>query len=166
MENNFIMQQNASYRQTARHQSIRRVLLVDDNPDDIALTRRALASAEFAVHLEVLQNINAEASSFDTSSNQLHSTPDLILVDLNMSKVDGLQLIRRIRQQRSTLHTPVVVISTSSTDEDVLRCYDLGANSYIRRAIDFTEYAQILREVCAYWLNRNISPVCSATVFR
>ena len=152
------MQHTLSYQHTTRYNTIKRVLLVDDSPDDIALTRRALARAGFAVHLEVLQNKDTILTRIDTAMSQSQTNPDLILVDMNMSQADGFELIRAIRQQLPTMHTPIVVISTSDSEQEVLRCYEYGASSFIHKAIDFTEYAQTLREVCSYWLNLNISP--------
>lgn len=92
------------------------------------------------------------------SSAQVQTSPALILVDLDISNLDGFRFIRNIRQRQPTMHTPIVVISMSNSAEEVLRCYDQEASSFIYKVADFTEYAQVLSEVCTYCLNRNISP--------
>lgn len=148
-----------STQPTARYNTVKHVLLVDDNPDNIALTRRALARAGFAVHLDVLQHDEAILARIDADLTQQQPSYDLILIDMSLSKGGGFELIRSIRQQLPAMHTPIVVISSTSHEQDVLRSYESGASSLIHKAVDFTEYAQTLREVCAYWLNLNISPI-------
>ena len=146
------------YPPTTSYNTIKHVLLVDDNPENIALTRRALARAGFAVHLEVLQHSDAILTRIAVDLRHSQSSYDLILIDMNLSKLEGFELIRAIRQQLPVMHTPIVVISTSQQEKDVLLSYESGASSLIHKAVDFTEYAQTLREVCSYWLNLNISP--------
>ena len=160
------MSHTLSYPPSTRYNTIKHVLLVDDNPNNIALTRRALARAGFAVHLEVLQHDEAILARIDADLSQSQKSYDLILVDMNLSKGDGFELIRSIRRYLPAIHTPIVVISTTNHEQDVLRSYESGASSLIQKAVDFTEYAQTLREVCSYWLNLNISPankVCAAS---
>ena len=160
------MSHTLSYPPSTHYNTIKHVLLVDDNPDNIALTRRALARAGFAVHLEVLQHDEAILARIDADLSQSQKSYDLILVDMNLSKGDGFELIRSIRRYLPAIHTPIVVISTTNHEQDVLRSYESGASSLIQKAVDFTEYAQTLREVCSYWLNLNISPakkVCAAS---
>ena len=152
------MHYNLSHQHTTGYNIIKHVLLVDDSPEDIALTRRALARAGYAVHLEVLQDRDTILHRIDADENASKTRPDLILVDLNMNKVDGFELIDTIRHQLPTTHTPIVVISALNSELEVLRSYEHGASSFIHKAVDFTEYAQTLREVCSYWLNLNISP--------
>ena len=174
------MSHTLSYPPSTRYNTIKHVLLVDDNPNNIALTRRALARAGFAVHLEVLQHdeailaflASAQVREAAVEHRNVTNVPksqksyDLILVDMNLSKGDGFELIRSIRRYLPAIHTPIVVISTTNHEQDVLRSYESGASSLIQKAVDFTEYAQTLREVCSYWLNLNISPankVCAAS---
>ena len=152
------MSHTLSYQPSTRYNTIKHVLLVDDNPDNIALTRRALARAGFAVHLEVLQHDEAILARIDADLSQSQKSYDLILVDMNLSNGDGFDLIRSIRRYLPAMHTPIVVISTANHEQDVLRSYESGASSLIQKAVDFTDYAQTLREVCSYWLNLNISP--------
>ena len=148
------MQPSITQRQVPHFNTIRNVLLVDDTPSDIALTRRALARAGYTVHLEVLQDRNTILQRIEAQNGQTQVLFDLILIDVNMSKVDGYELISAIRNCPSTMRTPLVVISTSKDEEEVLRFYDAGASSFIYKTDDFTEYAQTLHEVCSYWLNK------------
>ena len=148
------MQPSITQRQVPHFDAIRNVLLVDDTPSDIALTRRALARAGFTVHLEVLQDRNTILQRIDVQKGQSQALFDLILIDVDMSKVDGYELISAIRNFPPTMQTPLVVISTTKEEEQVLRFYDAGASSFIHKAVDFTEYAQTLYEVCSYWLSK------------
>jgi len=142
---------------TQRH-AIKNVLLVDDTINDIALTRRALARIGMTVHLEVLQDFDTIMHRIKDGDNHSQSMFDLILINLNMSKVDGHELVGLLRRFNKTTQTPIVVISTSSDEEEVLYCYTIGANSFIYKADDFTVYAQTLHEVCSYWLENESMP--------
>ncbi len=146
------------------YQKIKHVLLVDDSPDDIALTRRALARAGFTVHLEVFQQKEAILQHLSARQNPSQTVPDLVLIDLSLPKVDGLKLISQIREQPLTRFLPVVALGTSCDNREVVSCYEAGASSYIFKATEFTEYAHTLREVCAYWLNLNITPMGSMLI--
>lgn len=151
-------------RQISTAHAVKNVLLVDDTPNDIALTRRALARASFTVHLEVLQDHNTILQRVMAQNDNAQGGFDLILIDMNMSKVDGYELVRTLRRSPQAQRTPLVVISTSRDEGEVLRCYDVGASSFIHKQADFTEYAQTLYEVCCYWLTREIPETISKKV--
>jgi CheY-like chemotaxis protein len=148
------MQSSHGHLQISHQHAIKNVLLVDDTPGDIALTRRALARVGHTVHLEVLQSRDAIVQRIADQDANSQAAFDLILVDMNMSRVDGHELVSVLRRNPLTSRTPLVAISTSREEAEVLHCYDIGASSFIHKAFDFTEYAQTLYEVCSYWLNQ------------
>jgi two-component system response regulator len=132
------------------------ILLIEDNPSDIGLTRRALEKSHIANELVVAED-GQEALEylFDvdplTGSN-LNELPALILLDLKLPKVDGLQVLRQIRGDKRTSRLPVVVLTTSSEEDDITKSYDLGANSYIRKPVDFKQFVESVAHLGLYWL--------------
>lgn len=153
------MQHSLLHGQNAGYDTIKQVLLVDDSPDDIALTRRALARAGFTVHLEVFQQKDAVLQRLCARQNPCQALPNLVLIDLSMSKVNGFELMAQIRHQAMTRYLPVVALGATCDNHDVLSSYEYGASSYVYKAADFTEYAHTLKEVCTYWLTLNVTPV-------
>ncbi len=138
------------------------ILLVEDNPSDIGLTQRAFEKSRIANELVIAED-GQEALEFlfdvDPFTNQpLNELPALILLDLKLPKVDGLQVLRQIRASARTSRLPVVILTTSSEEEDIARSYDLGANSYIRKPVDFTQFAQSVGHLGLYWLVINEPP--------
>jgi len=138
------------------------ILLVEDNPSDIALTQRAFEKSRIANELVIAED-GQEALEFlfdvDPFTNQpLNELPALILLDLKLPKVDGLELLRQIRASARTSRLPVVILTTSSEEEDIARSYDLGANSYIRKPVDFTQFVQSVGHLGLYWLVINEPP--------
>src|SRR4029077_18220166 len=126
----------------------RSILLVEDNPDDEALTRRALAKNNIQNEI-VLARDGAEALDWllGTGPHVGHpATPELVLLDLKLPKVDGLEVLRRIRANPSTRLLPVVILTSSREERDVVTGYGLGANSYIRKPVDFGQFAQAHRQ--------------------
>lgn len=137
----------------------RPILLVEDNEDDELLTVDALRSSGIT-HDVVVARDGAEALDwlFGTGMHkESHTgfTPDLVLLDLKLPKIGGLEILSRVRQNPKTRCIPIVVLSSSSREEDILTSYEFGANSYIRKAMDFSKYLEVMRCLCQYWLQYN-----------
>jgi CheY-like chemotaxis protein len=135
------------------------ILLVEDNPSDIGLTRRALEKSHIANELvvvedgqEALDYLFGTASLAGSKANEL---PALILLDLKLPKLDGLQVLRRIRADERTSRLPVVILTTSNEEQDIAQSYDLGANSYIRKPVDFKQFVEAVQHLGLYWLVLN-----------
>lgn len=136
------------------------VLLVEDNPDDELLTLRALQQ-----HLlvdVVIARDGAEALDYllatGASAKPLPRVPKVILLDLKLPKLDGLEVLRRLRADHRTHLLPVVILTSSLEEQDLLASYSLGANSYIRKPVDFLEFSDLLKQLETYWLSLNESP--------
>jgi len=139
--------------------SNRPILLVEDNPDDVELTRIAFAEAKIANPLHVVGN-GSEALDylFGRGAQAAHNgedAPALVLLDLNMPRMDGREVLQAIRAEASTRSLPVVVMTTSAEPFDVEACYALGANSYIRKPVDFDQFMGAVKQVGMYWLVLN-----------
>lgn len=138
------------------------ILLVEDNPDDEALTLHALRSNQICNPVVVARN-GVEALDFMFGSGQ-HAGPDpnvmpaVILLDLKLPLVDGLEVLRRIRADPRTRLQPVVVLTSSNEDEDRMRSYALGANSYVRKPVDFDDFMRAAGQLGLYWLLLNEPP--------
>jgi two-component system response regulator len=138
----------------------RMILLVEDNPDDEALTRRALAKNNIQNAITVARD-GAEALDylFGTGPQEGRPlTPELVLLDLKLPKVDGLEVLRRIRAHPRTRLLPVVILTSSLEEKDVISGYGLGANSYIRKPVDFGQFVESVRQLGLYWLILNEPP--------
>ncbi len=132
------------------------ILLIEDNPDDEALTLRALKKNNIGNAVTVVRDGAAAIEHlFGRSDGPL---PMLILLDLKLPKVDGLEVLRRIRADPRTAVLPVVVLTTSSEEKDVLESYRLGANSYVRKPVDFVQFTEAVRQLGLYWLVVNEPP--------
>ena len=131
------------------------IVLVEDNPDDQTLTLRALKKQNIANEIIVLAD-GVEALEFLLDSEK--PLPHLLLLDLKLPKLDGLQLLRRLRSEPRTQLLPVVVLTSSDEDRDVIEGYRLGANSYIRKPVDFNQFSEAVRQLGLYWLVLNQSP--------
>lgn len=136
------------------------ILLVEDNPSDIELTRRAFDRARINNALVVAHDgFEAMAYLFDAdSSGSLHELPALILLDLKLPLLDGLEILKRIRGQSRTRRLPVVILTSSEEERDIAASYDLGVNSYIRKPVDFGQFADSVKELGLYWLVMNEAP--------
>ena len=137
------------------------ILLVEDNPDDEALTIRALQKNNI---LNAVMIVRDGAEALDYLYCQGHyatreaSSPAVILLDLKLPKVDGLAVLKRLRNDARTRLLPVVILTSSKEEQDVLNGYSLGANSYIRKPVDFTQFMEAIRQVGLYWLMMNEPP--------
>jgi two-component system response regulator len=138
------------------------ILLVDDSPDHIALTLRALKKNNMANHVDVATD-GEEALRYllpeERSDNRL---PALVLLDINLPKVNGLDVLRAIRAHERTRHLPVVVLTTSNEERDIVETYNLGANSFVRKPVIFDEFLEAVRLLGMYWLLVN-RPVLTRT---
>ena len=138
----------------------RSILLVEDNPDDEALTRRALAKNNIQNEIVVARD-GAEALDcvFGTGAHARRPmSPELVLLDLKLPKVDGLEVLRRIRSDPRTRLLPVVILTSSREEKDLVNGYGLGANSYIRKPVDFSQFVEAVRQLGLYWLVLNEPP--------
>jgi two-component system response regulator len=133
-----------------------RILLIDDNPDDVALTMRALRKNNITNQVDIA-NDGQEALRYLHEDRDNHPVPALILLDLNMPKASGLEVLRQVRADPRTKYLPVVVLTTSNEDRDIAETYDLGANSYVRKPVDFGDFLEAVRVLGLYWLLVNES---------
>ncbi|HLH93875.1 MAG TPA: response regulator [Xanthobacteraceae bacterium] len=136
------------------------ILLVEDNPKDEALTLRALKKGEIAKRVVVARDgVEAIDYLFATRPDGTHNPlPELILLDLKLPKIDGHEVLRRIREDARTCLLPIVILTTSVEDRDRYDGYRLGANSYVRKPVDFAEFAQAVVQLGHYWLVLNEPP--------
>lgn len=135
------------------------ILLVEDNPDDVVLTIRAFKKAHIANPIRVASD-GEEALSylFQAAGSHPPTLPAIILLDLNLPKIDGLTVLRRLRADERTRRLPVVVLTSSREDRDIVGSYDLGANSFVRKPVDFDEFVDAARALGLYWLMLNEQP--------
>ncbi|HET7456784.1 MAG TPA: response regulator [Gemmatimonadaceae bacterium] len=138
------------------------VLLVEDNADDAQLALAALRGNRI-VNEVVLARDGEEARDYlfglgTHSGRNATDCPQLVLLDLKLPKIDGLDVLRRIRADERTRHTPVVVLTSSDEEEDLVRSYRLGANSYVRKPIDFERFLDAIKQLTVYWLVLNEAP--------
>ena len=138
------------------------ILLVEDNPDDVQLTLRALKKNKIMNEIIVAQD-GVEALDYlfgagKFAGRDLSVMPQLILLDLKMPRMDGLEVLHRIRADERTKILPVVVLTTSSEDIDRIESYKLGANSYVRKPVDFNQFAEAVNQLGLYWLVLNEGP--------
>jgi len=138
------------------------ILLVEDNPDDEALTLRALKKNKILNEVVVARDgVEALDYLFGTGLHKgrdVQRHPQLILLDLKLPRVDGLEVLRRIRNDSTTALLPVVILTTSNEDRDIISSYELGANSYIRKPVDFEQFTEAVRQLGLYWLLLNVVP--------
>jgi two-component system response regulator len=132
------------------------ILLVEDNPDDAALALRALRTNRVANEV-VHARDGEDARDYlfglgDHTGRDVCDVPELVLLDLKLPKLDGVEVLRRIRADERTRFVPVVVLTSSAEEEDVVRSYGGGANSFIRKPVDFDEFMEKIRQTSVYWL--------------
>ncbi len=133
----------------------RMILLVEDDPDHELLTIRALKKANVVNEVHVARD---GGEAVDALFGPDAIRPQLILLDLKLPKIDGLEVLRRIRDSDATRMLPVVVLTSSDEERDVIRSYQLGVNSYIRKPVNFTDFAEATRQLGMYWLVLNECP--------
>ena len=137
------------------------ILLVEDNPRDEALTLRALKKSNVCNEVVVARD-GVEALDYlfgdgTSAGRETREMPQLILLDLKLPKVDGLQVLEKIRATERTRRLPVVVFTSSSEEEDLINSYNLGANSYVRKPVDFDQFLEATRQLGLYWLVLNLA---------
>jgi len=138
------------------------ILVVEDNPDDEALTLRALKKNNIGNQVFVVRD-GAEALDFlfctgAFAERDPHDMPQIILLDLKLPKVDGLEVLRRIRADERTHLLAVVILTSSNEEQDLIEGYKNGANSYIRKPVDFNQFVEAIRQLGLYWLVLNEAP--------
>ena len=138
------------------------VLLVEDNPDDVELTLRAFKKNNVANGVVVTRD-GAEALDFlfgrgAYEDRDLSVMPVVIFLDLKLPKIDGLEVLRRLRADERTKLLPVVILTSSKEEQDIMSGYSLGANSYVRKPVDFEQFVEAVRQLGLYWLLLNESP--------
>jgi CheY-like chemotaxis protein len=138
------------------------ILLVEDNPDDVALTIRALKKNNILNKLIVAKDgVEALDYLFGTgvhSGRNVKELPIIILLDLKLPKIDGMEVLKRIRQNELTHLLPVVILTSSAEDNDKINGYTLGCNSYIRKPVDFAQFTEAIKALGLYWLIWNEPP--------
>lgn len=128
------------------------ILLVEDNPRDEALTLRALRKSNIVNDVVVARDGVEALEFFGDSASVL---PQLVLLDLKLPKVDGLEVLQQLRADERTRRLPVVVFTSSSEEEDIIKSYSLGANSYVRKPVDFEQFLEATKQLGMYWLVLN-----------
>jgi len=137
------------------------ILLVEDNPDDVELTLHALKKNNIVNPVKIVRD-GQEALDYLYHKGKYESMdydlPNVILLDLKLPKVDGIEVLQRIKSDRKTKLIPVVVLTSSKEESDLLRSYDLGVNSYIRKPVDFDQFVETVRQIGFYWMLINEQP--------
>ncbi len=138
------------------------ILLVEDNPDDVELTLRALNKHNITNGIVVV-NDGAEALEYifgtgEYAGRDISIMPVVIILDLKLPKVDGLEVLRRLRSDDRTKFVPVVILTTSNEEKDLAQSYTNGANSYIRKPVDFEQFSEAVRQLKMYWVLLNEPP--------
>jgi two-component system, response regulator len=139
---------------------LRHILLVEDNPNDRILTQRAFKKSKLGNDL-ITVNDGEEALHYllGTDNVEPQPLPILLLLDLKLPKVDGLEVLEKIRLHERTRLLPVVVLTSSVEQDDLFRSYSLGVNSYVRKPVDFNQFVEALQQLGLYWLILNESPL-------
>lgn len=132
------------------------ILLVEDNPDDEMLMLRALEKNRIANEVIITRD-GVEALDYLFARNKyegrnINDTPQLILLDLKLPKISGLEVLQQLRTDERTRYTPVVILTSSSEQQDVVSSYDLGANSFVQKPVDFDAFIEAVRQLGTYWL--------------
>jgi two-component system response regulator len=135
------------------------ILLVEDNPDDVELTLRAFRKSKVLNEIVVVRDgVEALDYLFSTGAfagRDPNASPEVVLLDLKLPKLDGLEVLRRMRADERTRRTPVVVLTSSGEEKDILTSYDLGANSFVRKPVDFNQFLEAAQQLGLYWLVLN-----------
>ena len=144
------------------------ILLVEDNPDDVELTLRALKQNNITNKIVVARDgVEALDYLFCTGTfagRDPSILPQVVLLDLKLPRVDGLEVLRRVREEQRTRFLPVVILTSSKEEQDLINGYSLGANSYIRKPVDFKQFTEAVRNLGLYWLLLNEVPSLKVNV--
>jgi two-component system, response regulator len=138
------------------------ILLVDDNPDDIDLARRAFQKNNLKYNVIVTRD-GAETLDYlygkgKYKDRDINDKPRLILLDLKMPKVHGFEVLKQVRKDTQTKYIPVIILTSSQDKKDIIKGYELGANSYIVKPIDFIKFSEVVQQILLYWLDLNEQP--------
>ena len=134
------------------------ILLIEDNRDDEELTLRALKKNNIMNEVRVARDGQEALDFFFGEGAENNPVPSVVLLDLKLPKVDGLEVLRRLRSDERTKTQPVVILTSSREEQDVLTGYRLGVNSYIRKPVDFVQFMEAVRQLGLYWLVLNEVP--------
>lgn len=139
------------------------ILLVEDNPNDEELTRLAFERNNITNPMIIARD-GAEALDYMFGTGQYNGRdtldlPQVVILDLKLPKVDGLEVLRRIRTDERTKRTPIVILTSSKEDRDIIEAYDLGTNAYVRKPVDFVQFTEAVRQLGLFWLLLNVPPV-------
>lgn len=142
------------------------ILLVEDNRDDVELTLHALRKEKLANNILVVRD-GEEALAFlfctgPFAARSIDRHPKLVLLDLKLPKIDGMEVLKRMKEDERTRTIPVVILTSSKEDRDLIKGYNLGANSYIQKPVDFDQFRETVKQVGLYWLLVNQPPVAVA----
>jgi two-component system response regulator len=142
--------------------SHRSILLVEDNPTDELLTVRALEKSAVPVNIivtrdgaEAIDYLFAQGKFLERDSQEM---PHLILLDLKLPKLDGLDVLKKIRSNKRTGHLPVIILTSSKEERDIIESYRFGANSYVHKPVDYEQFHDVAKELGFYWFNINELP--------
>jgi two-component system response regulator len=143
-------------------QSNLEILIVEDNPDDLELTLDALHEHRIGNRINIVRD-GVEALDFifcrgDYRDRQIHDAPKVVLLDLKLPLIDGLEVLRQMKAHPDTRRIPVVVLTSSREERDMVESYNLGVNSYIVKPVDFEQFTQTVRELGMYWMLLNQTP--------
>jgi Response regulators consisting of a CheY-like receiver domain and a winged-helix DNA-binding domain len=138
------------------------ILLVEDNPNDVELALHALRASHLANDIKVVRD-GAEALDFimcrgPYADRDIHQGPKVILLDLKLPKVDGIEVLRQTKADPRTKTIPIVILTSSTQDKDIVESYQLGVNSYMEKPVDFQQFTECVRTLGLYWLVYNQSP--------
>jgi len=134
------------------------ILLVEDNPDDEEVTLRAFRKNKILNEVRVVRDGQQALDYFFGEGSSANPVPTVVLLDLKLPKIDGLEVLRRIRANPRTSLQPIVILTSSKEEQDIVNGYRLGANSYIRKPVDFDQFIEAIQQLGLYWLLQNEPP--------
>lgn len=134
---------------------MRSILVVEDNPDDVELLKIALEENHIANEIDIVRD---GVEAVEKLSDPAYTLPSVVLLDLKLPRIGGIEVLRRIRSEERTRYLPVVVLTSSREDRDLVESYRLGVNSYVRKPVQFTEFTSAIRQLGMYWLLLNELP--------
>ena len=129
-----------------------KILLVEDNMGDVRLTREAFKECKVANVIEAVSNGEEALAFLNRNGSKSAEHPDIILLDLNLPKKDGREVLAEIKNDPALKRIPVVILTTSKADQDILKCYDMHANCYITKPVDVNEFVKVVRQIEDFWL--------------